>query len=133
MHNRMKGYPLRILVLLVITTAFLGCTPPEPAVYPPEPLPEVLASLPRRAKVLCLGNSPPDKGSVVLWSLPGRVAPDTDSGVSGYSGDELAWMGHCEPVQITGSYWDPYGAEYWVKIEYFDTVGWVLFDLISFE
>lgn len=142
MTNDMKRYCLRLAMMMVIVATFAGCASSEStvesAVYTPEPLPEVLGSLPRRAKVLCLGDSPPDKGTVVLWSLPGRSLPDSDSGVSGFRGDDIAAVGHCEPIQITDFYWDPYGADYWVKIEYNDIehnpiIGWVRLELITVE
>ena len=133
MPNSMKRYCLRLAMMMVLVAAFSGCISSEPTVYPPEPLPEMLVTLPRQAKVLCLGDSPPDKGAVVLWSLPGKATPDANSGVSGYRGDQLTSMEHCEPIQLTQYYWDPYGADYWVKIEYNEIVGWVRLDLVSVE
>lgn len=128
----MKLYCL-LLAMLIVITAFSGCTSPEPTVYPPGPLPETLATLPQQAKVLCRNDPVLDRGSIWLWSLPGRGVPDSDSGVSGFRGDEIGGIEPCEPIQITESYWDPYGGEYWVKIENNELVGWMPLDLVSGE
>lgn len=97
-------------------------------------MPDILAILPRQAKVRCFNDPALDeRGSVWLWSLPGSGLPDSDSGVSGYRGDIIGKIEFCELIQITEAYWDPYGAEYWVKIENNNLVGWVSLDLISGE
>jgi hypothetical protein len=118
-------------MMLIIATACSACADPEPTVYPPEPLPEVLASLPRQALVICRNDPVLDRGEVYLWSLPGRGVPDSDSGVSGYRGDDIGLVKPCETIQLNDSYWDPYKPEYRVKIEYNDLVGWMPFSLIT--
>lgn len=133
MTNEMKRYCLQLTVIIVIFAVFSGCTSSEPTVYAPEPLPERLAVLPRQAEVTCQNDPILDRGAVRLWSLPGRSLPDSDSGVSGFRGDEVGSIEPCEQIQITESYWDPYGAKYWVKIENNDLTGWVPLDLISVE
>jgi hypothetical protein len=123
-------------MMVVIVTALAGCASSEPTVelvYTPEPLPEILASLPRQAKVKCRNDPVLDNGSVYIWSLPGTYLADPDSGVSGQRGDEIGEIEFCEPIQITEFYWDPYEARYWVKLENGDLVGWVWLDLISPE
>lgn len=129
----MKRSCFRLAMMLVIAAVFSGCTSSDPTVYPPEPLPEVLTTLPRQAKVLCRNDPALDRGSVVLWSLPGNGAPDPDSGVSGPKGDMIGAIEPCEPIQITDFYWDPYEAEYWVKIENNDLAGWLLLRFVSTE
>lgn len=146
----MKRHCLR-LAMMVIVAVFAGCASAEPTVYPPEPLPETLASLPRQAKIECRNDPVLDRRKVWIWSLPGTYLGDPDSGVSGYRGDEIALMENCQLLQITDFYWDAYKAEYWVKIEntdfywvpqegkYWvkiennDLVGWLLLRFISTE
>jgi hypothetical protein len=138
--------------MMVIAAAFSGCaSPPEPTIYPPEPLPETLASLPRQAKIKCRNDPVLDRGEVYIWSLPGTYLADPDSGVYGERGDRIATMESCQLLQITDFYWDAYKAEYWVKIENIgfyrapqegqywekietnDLVGWLLLRLVSTE
>lgn len=107
----MKGYCLRLLVFLIIAVAFSGCVSSEPTIYPPEPLPETLASLPQQARVECQNDPVLDRGLVNLWSLPGTYLADPDSGVSGRRGDQIGQIANCTLIQITDIYWDSYGAE----------------------
>lgn len=118
----------------IIAATFSGCTSPksEATAHPAEPLPELLTSLPQQAIVKCKNDPALDRGSTWLWSLPGNNIPD-DSGVSGQRGDEIGKVGFCEPIQIIDFYWDPYGAEYWAKIETNDLAGWVPFHLVMAE
>lgn len=129
----MKRYGFRLTMMLVIAVASSGCTSSKPAVHPPDPLPEILTTLPQQAEVLCRNDPVLDRGTIVLWSLPGNGTADPDSGVSGPRGDMIGGIEPCEPIQITESYWDPYGGEYWVKIENNGLEGWVPLDLISAE
>lgn len=134
MYNHMKVYCPQLLVLLVMVVAFSSCASPKPTVYPPAPLPDILVSVPQQAKVRCFNDPAIDeRGTVWLWSLPGRGLPDSDSGISGHRGNTLGEIEFCEPIQITDSYWDPYNAEYWAKIEVNDLVGWLPVDLIAVE
>jgi hypothetical protein len=94
--------------MMVIVAAFASCTPPEPTAYPPEPLPEVLASLTRPAQIQCRSDPVLDRGSVYLWSSPGTFIADPDSGVFGRIGDEIGTIEMCEPIQIIPFYRDAY-------------------------
>lgn len=126
-------HALPLAMMLAITAAFLGCKPPEPTVYPPEPLPEMLAALPRPARIECEYDPNLDRARINVWSLPGMGTPDSDSGVSGFRGEVIGTIGNCEPLRLTGSYWDPYEGTYWVEIERNELVGWLDSRFISTE
>ena len=128
----MKRFSLQLAITIATVAVFSGCaSPAEPAVYTPEPLPEILTSLPRQVQVKCRNDPVLDNGSVRLWSLPGAYIADPDSGITGQRGGEIGEIRFCEPIQITEFYWDPYEVRYWVKIENSELVGWVWLELVS--
>ena len=119
------------MLLLIVTLP--ACADPEPTVYPPAPLSELLTSLPRPAQIECHHDPALDIGKIWLWSLPGSGVPDPDSGGSGHNGDQIGSVMNCESIQLIDSYWDPYTAEYWVKIESDEQIGWLAFEFIATE
>lgn len=129
----MKRYCLQLALAVLIAVALSACADPEPTMFPPAQLPEMLTSLPRPAQIECHHDPDLDIRKIWLWSLPGRGAPDPDSGGSGFIGDQIGLVRNCESIQLIDFYWDPYEAEYWVKIESDDQIGWLAFKFIATE
>lgn len=121
------------LFLSAIVLAIAGCgscaasIPLETPTPPPE-----LWTLPQEARIVCSGNPALDKGSVVLWELPGVDPADPNSAYQGDRGRELGTLAHCTAVTLTGYAWSRTDQEFWGYVKAKGLAGWVSLDLVDF-
>lgn len=123
----------QLVFFLLAFTIVGGCgRPPTPAPVPSAP--DIFSMLPHQAKIQCFGDPSLDElGRVYIFSIPGRRQPDPDSGASGYNGREIGLLENCESVSIIDYSWDPWDAEFWVKISNDELDGWLKLNLLTVD